>query len=139
MPRLNEKAMRVYDRMIALSEKHGLRLILPFIDHWEWWGGRKQLAAFYGESEDDFYLTGSKTYAAYLNIISQVINRKNTYTGRFYHQEKAIMAWETGNELKASTTEFVTQTMAHIKRLAPQQLTVDGNYLSILASSSGRS
>ena len=34
MPRLNEKAMVVYDRMIALADKHGLRLILPFIDHW---------------------------------------------------------------------------------------------------------
>lgn len=34
MPRLNPVAMEHYDRMIALSEKYGLRLILPFIDHW---------------------------------------------------------------------------------------------------------
>lgn len=49
MPRLNEKAMRVYDNMIAEADKQGLRLILPFIDHWWWWGGREQLAAFYHE------------------------------------------------------------------------------------------
>lgn len=42
MPRLNEKAMRVYDNMIAEADKQGLRLILPFIDHWWWWGGREQ-------------------------------------------------------------------------------------------------
>ncbi len=47
MPRLNEKAMRVYDNMIAEADKQGLRLILPFIDHWWWWGRREQLAAFY--------------------------------------------------------------------------------------------
>jgi len=135
MPRLDEQAMLVFDRMIALADEHGLRLVLPFIDHWEWWGGRKQLAAFYSESEDDFYDTDSKTYAAYLDVIRQVITRRNTITGRYYHEEKAIMAWETGNELKLSTPEFVRRTAAHIKTLAPRQLVVDGNYLELLESS----
>ena len=54
MPRLNEKAMRVYDNMIAEADKQGLRLILPFIDHWWWWGGREQLAAFYTKSRRIF-------------------------------------------------------------------------------------
>lgn len=135
MPTLNEKAMVVFDQLVAHADAQGLRLIIPFIDHWEWWGGRKQLAAFYGESEDDFYLTDSKSFAAYLHIIEQVITRKNTITGRYYYQEKSIMAWETGNELKASTTAFVSKTAKHIKSLAPNQLVIDGNYLSILPSS----
>ncbi|MDO3387429.1 beta-mannanase man5E [Gilvimarinus sp. SDUM040013] len=131
MPVLNEAAMVHYDRMIALSEEHGLRLILPFIDHWKWWGGREQLAAFYDETADDFYDTESKTYAAYLNIIEQVINRTNTLTGREYRDEKAILAWETGNELKASTEPFVRKTAAHIKALDTNHLVVDGTYLKI--------
>ncbi len=135
LPRLNEKAMLIYDRMIALSDEHDLRLILPFIDHWQWWGGRAELAAFYGESSNDFYDTSSKTYEAYLHIIESVITRKNTITGRFYYDEKAIMAWETGNELKLSTPDFVTTTAKKIKGLAPNQLVVDGNYLSITPSS----
>ena len=135
MPVLNENAMVVYDRMIALASKHNLRLILPFIDHWKWWGGREQLAAFYGESANDFYNTDSKTYQAYLHIISTVINRKNTLTGRLYSEEKAIMAWETGNELRDSTPVFVQKTAAHIKKHAPKQLIVDGTYLKIISSS----
>jgi endo-1,4-beta-mannosidase len=131
MPRLNEKAMQVYDRMIALADKHQLRLILPFIDHWEWWGGRKQLAAFYNESEDAFYDVNSQTFKAYLDIIRQVITRKNTITGQYYYEEKAIMAWETGNELKHTNQAFLIQTAAHIKSLAPNQLVVDGTYLQI--------
>lgn len=130
-PRLNENAMQVYDRMIALADKNQLRLILPFIDHWEWWGGRKQLAAFYAEQEDDFYDVSSQTYAAYLDIISQVINRKNTITGRLYKDEKAIMAWETGNELKGTNQAFLEKTAAHIDTLAPNQLIVDGTYLQL--------
>ncbi|MBU2880539.1 hypothetical protein KO525_07095 [Psychrosphaera sp. B3R10] len=135
MPVLNETAMVVYDQMIAHASEQKLRLILPFIDHWQWWGGRQELAAFYDETQDDFYNVNSKTFSAYLDIIKQVITRKNTITGRYYYQEKAIMAWETGNELKDSTAEFVALTAAHIKSLAPNQLVVDGNYLSILEHS----
>lgn len=131
MPKLNENAMRVYDRMIYLADKHGLRLILPFIDHWKWWGGREQLAAFYGESEDDFYNVYSKTYAAYQSIIRDVINRRNTFTGRLYSEEKAIMAWETGNELKGTNELFLAKTAAYIKALAPNQLVLDGTYTRI--------
>jgi|SRR5690554_747851 len=130
-PRLNEAAMVHYDRMIALSQKHGLRLILPFIDHWKWWGGREQLAAFYDETADDFYDTNSKTYAAYQDIIRQVIERTNSITGRAYKDEKAIMAWETGNELKDSGEAFVTQTAALIKQLDSNHLVIDGTYLTI--------
>jgi hypothetical protein len=135
MPVLNEKAMLVYDRMIALAEQYQIRLILPFIDHWDWWGGRAQLAAFYGETADDFYRTDSRTYQAYLDIIRQVIQRKNSFTGRLYSEEKAIMAWETGNELKDSTAEFVQKTVAQIKKYAPSQLVVDGTYLKIIPES----
>ncbi len=135
MPRLNEAAMVHYDRMIALSEKHGLRLILPFIDHWKWWGGREQLAAFYGESAEDFYDINSQTYAAYRHIIEQVINRKNTYTGRLYKDEKAILAWETGNELRDSTPEFVAKTTAHIRALDSNHLIMDGTYLKVIPES----
>jgi Endo-beta-mannanase len=135
MPRLNEAAFVVYDRMIALSEKYGLRLILPFIDHWEWWGGRKQLAAFYGESEGDFYSVNSKTYAAYQSIIHQVITRQNTITKRKYRDEPSIMAWETGNELRESSPEFVRTTSAFIKSLDRNHLVVDGTYLKIIPES----
>ncbi|KXI27786.1 glycoside hydrolase 5 family protein [Paraglaciecola hydrolytica] len=131
MPRLNETAMVVYDRMIMLADKHGLRLILPFIDHWQWWGGREQLAAFYDENQEAFYDINSKTYQAYQSIIKQVISRKNTLTGRYYYDEKALMAWETGNELKDTNQAFLENTVALIDQLAPQQLVVDGNYLEL--------
>ncbi|PUA26857.1 MAG: beta-mannanase man5E [Cellvibrio sp. 79] len=131
MPRLNPVAMEHYDRMIALSEKYGLRLILPFVDHWPWWGGREQLAAFYGEKPEDFYNTNSKTFKAYLSIIEQVLTRRNTITGREYREEKAIMAWETGNELKDTNAEFLKQTAAHIKKLDKNHLMVDGTYTKI--------
>ena len=132
-PRLNEKAMKIYDNMIAEADKQGLRLIVPFIDHWAWWGGREQLAAFYHEQPDDFYRVQSKTYRAYQQLIRQIITRTNTLTGRRYADEKAIMAWETGNELEETNAEFLQQTAALIKQLAPHQLVIDGTYKKINA------
>src|SRR5690606_34786352 len=123
------------DALPILADRYELRLILPFIDHWQWWGGRDQLAEFYGEKGEDLHDTSSKTYAAYTHIIKQVILRKNSITGRIYRDEPAIMAWETGNELKDSTEEFVTRTAAFIKMLDPNHLVVDGTYLQILPSS----
>lgn len=131
MPRLNPLAMEHYDRMIALSDKYGLRLILPVVDHWPWWGGREQLAAFYGEQPEDFYRTDSKTFKAYLSIIEQLLTRKNTITGREYRQEKAIMAWETGNELLDTNAEFLRATAAHIKALDRNHLVIDGTYTKV--------
>lgn len=131
MPRLNPVAMEHYDRMIALSDKYGLRLILPIMDHWPWWGGREQLAAFYNEKPEDFYNTNSKTFKAYLSIIEQLLTRKNTITGKEYRDEKAIMAWETGNELEDTTAEFLKLTAAHIKRLDKNHLVIDGTYKKV--------
>lgn len=131
MPILNEKAMVIYDRMIALADQNGLRLIVPFIDHWEWWGGRTQLAAFYGEKSADLLDINSRTYKAYQYIIQQVITRKNTITGRYYSDEKVIMAWETGNELKDTEEPFLRETAKLIRKLAPNQLIIDGTYLKI--------
>jgi hypothetical protein len=131
MPQLNEKAMRVYDRMIALSHEHDLRLILPFVDHWKWWGGRVQLAQFYGEGEDALYDVNSQTYQAYQHIIRQVILRKNTITGRLYRDEKAIMAWETGNELLGTNEHFLKQTVDLIASLDSNHLIIDGTYTRI--------
>ncbi len=48
-------------------------------------------------------------------MIRQVITRTNTVTGRAYYDEKAIMAWETGNELEDTNADFLHQTAAWIK------------------------
>ncbi|MDA5160904.1 beta-1,4 mannanase, partial [Klebsiella pneumoniae] len=52
-------------------------------------------------------------------------------TGRAYYDEKAIMAWETGNELEDTNADFLHQTAAWIKKWAPHQLVVDGTYKKI--------
>ncbi len=64
-------------------------------------------------------------------MIRQVITRTNTITGRHYYDEKAIMAWETGNELEDTNADFLHQTSAWIRKWAPHQLIVDGTYKKV--------
>lgn len=64
-------------------------------------------------------------------MIRQVITRTNTITGRHYYDEKAIMAWETGNELENTNADFLQKTSAWIRKWAPHQLVVDGTYKKV--------
>ena len=71
------------------------------MDNWHWWGGRAQYAGFRGKSQDDFW-TDPQLIADFKETIRFVLTRTNTLTGVRYADDKAILCWETGNELQSS-------------------------------------
>jgi hypothetical protein len=128
---LNEELMQDYDRMIAICGQHGVRLILPIIDEWDWFGGRKAFTALSGGG--DFFTT-RRVIDDYKALIAQLVNRVNTVTGLAYKNDPAIMAWETGNELQRVPRGWTAEIAAWIKAQAPRQLVADGangNYESV--------
>jgi hypothetical protein len=132
--RFNEEAFVALDRVIAAAHRHRIRLILPFIDQWSWWGGTAELAAFRGKKADEIW-TDAQLIQDYKDIITHVLTRKNTVTGVVYRDDKAILAWETGNELK-SPAAWVSQIAAHIKSLDSNHLVLDGTHREVLLQSS---
>ena len=130
----NEEAFKVLDRVIAAAHRHRVRVILPFVDQWSWWGGTTELAKFRGKKPEEFW-TDPQVIEDYKGIVTFVINRVNTVTGARYRDDKAILAWETGNELH-SPPEWTKQIAAHIKSLDSQHLVVDGTHGEILLQSS---
>lgn len=120
---LNEALMKDYDRMLALANRYGIRLIAPIIDEWDWFGGRKEFAALNGGG--DFY-TDRRVIDAFKALIDQLVNRVNTITGVAYKDDPAIMAWETGNELQRTPQAWTTEIAAFLKQKAPKQLVSDG-------------
>jgi mannan endo-1,4-beta-mannosidase len=56
-------------------------------------------------------------------------------TGVRYRDDKAILAWETGNELHCPY-EWTKQIVAHIKSQDPRHLVVDGTHRQVLLPSS---
>ncbi|KAJ1548626.1 hypothetical protein HK405_001666 [Cladochytrium tenue] len=136
------------DRAVAAAADFGVRLIVPFIDRWQWWGGIPAFAQMHNLSAQDDFFSDSRARANFLAVATAVVNRTNPYTGKRYCEDPAIMVWETGNELETTTgkptpgdwTITVAQAIRDVLRTAPvdlfpagvepghQQLIMDGSY-----------
>ena len=124
--KLNEQAMVVLDRVLATANRRGIRLVIPFVDQNSWWGGIEELAGFRGKPKDQFY-TDSKVKEDYKRLVSLVLQRTNTITGVRYLEDKAVLAWELGNELKAPK-EWVREMAACLKQLDPHHLVAESYF-----------
>ena len=130
----NEKAFEALDMVLAVANRKGIRVIIPFIDNWKWWGGIEAVAAFRDKKPKDFW-TDPKLFDDYKSIVSFVINRTNSVTGVKYCDDKAVLAWETGNEL-VCPHEWTTKAAAYIKSLDNNHLVIDGFHATNLRDES---
>lgn len=130
----NEEAFKTLDRVLAIANQKGIRIIFPFIDNWKWWGGVPAMAAFRGKQATDFW-TDAQLFEDYKQIVSYVINRTNTITGIKYKDDKAILAWETGNELE-SPADWTSRAARFIKSIDSNHLVLDGFHTTVLRDSS---
>jgi hypothetical protein len=124
--KLNEQAMLMFDQVLATANRRGVRLIIPFIDQSSWWGGIEEFAGYRGKSKDEFY-TDAQVKEDYKHLVSMVLHRMNTITGVRYMDDKAVLAWELGNELKAPTA-WVREMAPYIKQLDPKHLVAESYF-----------
>lgn len=135
----NERLFRDLDRLLVQARKYNVRVIIPFIDNWEWWGGVSQFAGLYGRGFTDFY-TDAEVVSGFKDLVRFLLERVNTETGVAYKDEPAILAWETGNELdyddvkeglptSAIMDSWTSDLSAFIKSLDPNHLVIDGRLL----------
>jgi mannan endo-1,4-beta-mannosidase len=122
----NEEAFRSLDLMLAVAREMRVRVIIPFINNWQWMGGRPQYAAFRGKKPNDFW-TDPQLIADAKATIAHVVNRVNTVTGIPYKEDKTILCWETGNELQCPH-EWTVDICRYIKSLDSNHLIMDGFY-----------
>ncbi|TKF54667.1 hypothetical protein FCV60_08885 [Vibrio sp. F13] len=130
----NETLFKDFDLMLDLANKHGVRLVIPLIDYWHWWGGIEQLANNRGLSKSDFY-TSSEIKSDYKKIVSYLLNRVNTVSGVAYKDDPAILGWETGNELMDVPDAWTAEMAAYIKSIDSKHLVIDGQYGTISTAS----
>jgi hypothetical protein len=123
---LNEALFRDFDRGLKLARDYNVRIIIPFIDYWDWWGGIKAFCGIFGKEKNQFW-TDQLIRDQFQSFLRQVINRNNTVTGISYRDEEMILGWETGNELLAPSA-WTIEIARYIKILDPNHLVIDGNY-----------
>jgi mannan endo-1,4-beta-mannosidase len=123
----NEEAFRALDKVLQVANDVGIRLIIPFVDNWHWWGGPREYAGFRGKPKEAFW-TDPEVIGDFKTTIRYLITRQNTYTGTLYRDDKAILAWETGNELEAPYS-WTKDIAAYVKSLDTNHLLAEGtNY-----------
>ena len=123
----NEEGFRALDKVVEVARRKGIRVIIPFVDQWKWWGGIGEYAAFRGKPADAFW-SDPQIIDDFKATVRYLLTRKNTYTGVAYRDEPAIFGWETGNEIM-STPEWTRQIAAYLKQLDKNHLVLDGNSL----------
>jgi len=123
------------DYVLHMADQNGLRLILPFVNNWDDYGGMNQYVAWSGtaSSHDDFY-TDANCRTWYKNHISTVLNRVNTFNGRIYREDPTIFAWELANEPRcesdptgATLEAWVVEMSSYIKSVDPDHLVTTGS------------
>lgn len=130
----NEEAFRVLDKVLQVANETGVRVLIPLVDEWKWWGGRAEYAKFRGKSADEFW-TNPQVIADFKQTIRFTLNRVNTLTGVAYKDDPAIFGWETGNEID-STPAWTREISAYIKSIDSNHLVVDGYSLHGVRESS---
>ncbi len=132
--KFNEAAFRTLDEVLAAANRTGVRLIIPLMDNWPWMGGRAEYAGFRGKSKDDFW-TDPQLIADFEQTIRFILTRTNIITGVRYCDDKAVLCWETGNEI-SSPAAWTREIAGYIKSLDTNHLVMDGFNTSVLRDES---
>lgn len=123
--KFNEEAFQELDLAFKIANEQGVRLIIPLVDNWTWQGGRAEYAGFRGKEKDDFW-TDPQLIEDFEKTIRFIVTRTNTLTGTPYSEDKALLCWETGNELKAPPPSWTREIARYIKSLDTNHLVMDG-------------
>jgi len=130
----NEEAFKAYDKVLQVANETGIRVIIPLVDNWWWWGGPKEYAAFRGKKSEEFW-TDSLLISDFKKTVEHIVNRVNTCTGVPFKEDKAILGWETGNELEPTTYGWTRTIAAYIKSLDKNHLVLEGTHSKSVSDS----
>jgi len=122
----NETIFAKLDYTINKAADLGLKLIIPFVNNWDDYGGMNQYVSWVGAgSHDDFYSnTICKDY--YKDHINTLLNRVNSINGLTYKNDPTIMAWELANEATGSSS---TTLKSWISEMSLYVKSIDSNHL----------
>ncbi|KAJ3325579.1 hypothetical protein HDV06_003397 [Boothiomyces sp. JEL0866] len=122
---LDEQLMHDFDFAIHLANQYNIKVIIPFIDNWEWFGGIESFSNLYGIHKSEFF-SNTVIRAGFKHLISGVLNRNNSFSGILYKDDPAILCWETGNEIEPPP-EWTLDIAKFIKELDQNHLVMDSS------------
>lgn len=142
----NDDAFGAIDFAISEARRLGLRLVIPLNDNWNFYNGGRQAFAAHRNlapgptNATDVFYTDATLRADVKAYISHILDHENPLTHTLLRNEPAVLAWETGNEMRntppgpnqappawgSQNEAWTADIAAHINGLA-QQLVADGH------------
>jgi mannan endo-1,4-beta-mannosidase len=134
----DETALRGLDVVLSKAQQHGVKLILPFGNYWNAYGGTRQYVQWAGlpnpKEGDPRFFSDRSVIEHYKAHVAVLLNRVSTVDGQRYGAHPAVLAWELLNEPRATGLDakglqlraWVDELGAHVKSLAPQHLVGTG-------------
>jgi mannan endo-1,4-beta-mannosidase len=123
--KFDEECFRTMDLALKVANEQQVRLIIPLVNNWKWQGGRLEYAAWRNKPPVAFW-TDPQIIADFEETIRYVLTRTNTLTGVRYMDDKSILCWETGNELRGQPASWTATITAFIKSIDTNHLIMDG-------------
>ncbi|KAH6655500.1 fungal cellulose binding domain-containing protein [Truncatella angustata] len=111
------------DYIVSAAEARGIKLIIPFVNQWDDYGGLSAYVNAFGGSKTSWY-TNTAAQAQYQAYIKAVVSR--------FTKSPAILAWELGNEPRCNGCDtsviynWAKTTSQYIKSLDPNHLVTTG-------------
>jgi mannan endo-1,4-beta-mannosidase len=127
----NEEAFCALDKVMQVANEVGVRVIVPLVDNWWWWGGPVEYAAFRNKNKEEFW-TDSQLISDFKKTVEFIVNRRNTFTGVPYKEDKALLGWETGNELVCPYS-WTAEIASYIKSLDKNHIVIEGTHAQTLS------
>ncbi|WP_164471766.1 glycoside hydrolase 5 family protein [Halosimplex salinum] len=128
----NEAAFELLDRVVYQFGRHGVRLVMPLANYWDWNGGIPQYLEWIdGAEKADFY-TDEESIEWFRGFVETLLERENTVTGVKYKNDPTIMLWELANEPRVGEAgydtykEWVRSTAEFIKDVDDNHLVSTG-------------
>jgi hypothetical protein len=113
----NEEAFKCIDHLFALANKYNVRVIFDLTaESGDYLGGIGTYAAHRGKSRKDFY-TDPQIKEDYKATVRYVVSR--------YRDDKAVLAWQFGNEMHSAPDAWLSEMAAYIKSLDPNHLVAE--------------
>jgi len=112
------------DYVVSSAEKHGVKLVLNFVNNWSDLGGIAAYNAAFGGNATTWF-TDAQSQEVYKAYIQTIVTR--------YSKSSAIFAWELANEPRCHgcptsvVTDWATSISAYIKSLDPDHLVTLGD------------
>ena len=130
------------DYILAKAREEGVRLIIPFTNNWNAFGGMDQYVRWAGGSYHDDFYRDPRIRGWYKDWVSHVLNRVNTITGVAYKDDPTVLAWELANEPRCVgsgayprspgcdtelLTDWAAEMSAHVKGIDKNHLVSVGD------------